>query len=431
MSDGEIKSIRARQVLDCDGRPVLEAEIVTRCGATGCAGASTGTSVGSSEAFVLRDNNPGFYGGLSVCQAVRNVNEIIAPALVGMDVEEQAEIDRKMIELDGTKLKTKLGGNAIFAVSAAAAYAAADLRKKQLYQSLAKEQPRYLFAPASNVINGGKSGDIKQDFQEFMVVPKGISSVREAVRMVVEIFMYLPELIAKETKRAPDFGSYSGHAAPDEDPFAVMDILEHAVKKLGYERYICYALDCAATGYYNPQEKAYLYRGKLRNRDEMISVLKKLSEKYSFAFMEDILEENDFEGFAAAKKQLNTIVVGDDLLCTGKERIKRALKTGSADGLIFKPNQAGTITEAVEAAQYAKAQGMIVIPSGRAGGVLDDPEKEIGLAFGYHMFKTGAPREGSRTADFNFMLRTAEKTSLPMLDIEKLPAMKQLREVGR
>lgn len=430
MCGGKIKSIHARQVLDCNGRPVVEAEIVTQGGAAGCAGASTGTSVGSGEAFVLRDGDPGFYSGLSVCKAVRNVNEIIAPALIGMDVEKQEEIDDKLIELDGTKRKTRLGGNAIFAVSAAAAYAAADLKNMQLYESMTKKRPRYLFAPASNVINGGRCGGIKQDFQEFMIVPKGITSVKEAIRMVVEIFMYLPELIAKETGREVDLGSYSGHAAPDEDPFAVMDLLERAVGKLGYKKNICYALDCAATGYYDVQEKAYRYRGKLRGREEMIAVLKKLSMSYPFAFMEDVLEENDFEGFAAARKQLNTVVVGDDLLCTDKERIQKAVKIGAADGVIFKPNQAGTVTEALEAARYAKEQGMLVIPSGRAGGVLDDPEKEIGFAYEFHMFKTGAPREGSRTADINFMLRTEEKTGIPMLDIEKLPIMAHLGEAG-
>ena len=427
MAAGTIRTVKARQVLDSKGRPVVEADVVTEGGQLGRAGASTGSSVGANESFVLRDNDPKLFGGLSVYKAVENIEKVIAPALVGLDVTDQAKIDRTMIELDGTRYKTKLGGNAIFAVSVAASRAAAEVRNIPLYRMFASGDITQVFAPASNVVNGGSYGDTTLAFQEFMVIPYNVKTFAEGTRIVVEVFQRLGEVIRKTNGRSANMGNYSGYGAPSDDPEVVFQMLTETVSQLGYTDNVVYAMDCASSEFYDAREKAYRYRGKLVSRDDIINVLAGLAERYPIAFIEDALEEEDFEGFKLAAEKIRTVIIGDDFLCTSLDRAKKAVEMGAAKGMIFKPNQAGTMTESMDTARYILDNGLLLVPSGRAGGVLDSPDKEMGIGLGCLLSKLGAPRSGSRTMSFNFTLRLAEELNLPMADIKKQPCFSHIR----
>ena len=427
MNGSQIKAVKARQVLDSKGRPVAEVDIITEAGHLGRAGASTGSSVGANESFVMRDGDPKLFGGLSVYKAIENIEKIIAPALIGIDVLDQQNIDKTMIALDGTRYKTNLGGNAIFATSVAAARAASAYKGQPLYHAMATDEIKYIFTPSSNVVNGGTYIDKTLAFQEFMIIPHGVRTVDEGIRIIVEVFQHLGKVIRKTNGRDANMGNYSGYGAPSDDPFEVFDMISQAVADLGYKNNVCYAIDCASSEFYDKQEGAYLYRGKLIDREELINVLAALAEKYPIAFIEDALEEEDFEGFKLANERINSVIIGDDFLCTSIDRAQKAVEMGAAKGMIFKPNQAGTLTEALETAQYMMSQGLLVVPSGRAGGVLDSPEKEIGLALGCCLVKSGAPRSGTRTAGLNFAIRAAEELGIPMTDVKTLPYFNHLK----
>lgn len=422
----KIRQVVARQVLDSNGRPVVETDIITEWGYMGRAGASTGTSVGANESYVMRDGRPDFWGGLSVMKAVENVEKFIAPALVGMNVHDQEAIDRRMIELDGTRYKTKLGGNAVFATSVAAAYASAAENHRHVYENVAEQPIRYIMSPSANVINGGTYNGRTMPWQEFMVLPHGMTDVNESIRMIVEIFYHLGDVLKKYNNGRPVMGNYSGWGAPSDDPYEVMGILAEAVADLGYTEHIAYALDCASSEYYDQEKGLYRWRGDLVDRDFVIGQLAGLADRYPIAFVEDALQEEDFEGFKLASQRINSVVIGDDFLCTSLDRAKKAVEMGAARGMIFKPNQAGTITEALETARYMMDQGLLVVPSSRAGGTLDSPEKELGLALGVWAVKTGAPREGTRVHGFNFLMHADHELHVPMTNIMDLPVFAHL-----
>lgn len=422
----KIKEVRVRQVLDCKGRPVAEVDIITEAGFMGRAGASTGSSVGANESFVLRDNDPKLYGGLSVYTAIGNIRNIIAPAIIGMDVHDQAAIDQKMIELDGTRYKTNLGGNAIYAVSVAVAKAAAAENGKPIFQNMAKKPIEYIMSPSANVINGGTYHGKTQAFQEFMLLPHGVESVEQSVRMIVETFYHLEDVIKKYNGGKPAMGNYSGWGAPSDDPIEVFDIIAEAVEDLGFTDYMAYAMDCASSEYYDEEKQLYKWRGEYVDREFIIDTLATISRKHPIAFVEDALQEEDFEGFRLASEKVNAVIIGDDFLCTSLDRAQKAVEMGAARGMILKPNQAGTLTEALQTAKFMMDRNLLVVPSGRAGGTLDSPEKEIGLALGTWVTKTGAPRSGSRTMGFNFLLRTAEELGIPQTNIMDLDIFKHL-----
>lgn len=427
MNGSRIENVKARQVLDSNGRPVVEVDVITQSHNVGRAGASTGSSVGANESFVLRDNDYDCFSGLSVFKAVDNVNNVIAPMLIGMDVHDQADIDQMMINLDGTPQKSKLGGNAIFATSSAVAYAAAAFNNVPLYQYMSQSPIKYMFSLSSNVVNGGTYAGKTQAFQEFMVLPHSVSTAKQAIRIIVEVFQHLGKLI-KNSSGSLLMGNYSGYGAPSDDPFVVFEMLSHVVKELGYEKNVAYAVDCASSEFYNEKEGGYEFRGEIVGRDKIISILTDLSKKHPIAFVEDALWEEDFEGFKIANEKIDSVVIGDDFLCTNLERAKKAVKMGATRGMIFKPNQVGTISEAMETARYMINKGLLVVPSGRAGGTLDSPEKELGLALGCYAIKSGAPRSGSRTATLNFAMRTEEELDIPMINILDLPIFDHLKK---
>jgi enolase len=421
MGASKIKQIKARQVLDENGRPVPEVDIITEDGYLGRAGASTGTSVGKNESYVMRDGNPNLFGGLSVYKAIENIEKIIAPALIGIDIHDQGKIDRTMIELDGTRYKTRLGGNAIYATSVAAVKAAAASNGKPLFLNMAGEKKiEYIFTPASNVVNGGTYNDKSLAFQEFMIIPHGVTTGYEAIRIIVEVFQRLGQIIKQINGRSANMGNYSGYGAPSDDPFEVFEMMATAVAESGYKNNVMYAIDCASSEFYDEQAGGYNYRGEIVSRDKIIDILARLTEKYPIIFIEDALQEEDFEGFKLASQRIQSIIIGDDFLCTSIDRARKAVEMNAAQGMVFKPNQAGTITEALETARYMIEQGMLVVPSGRAGGVLDSPEKEIGLALGCPLTKTGAPRSASRTSGMNFLMRTSEELSIPIANAMNL-----------
>lgn len=422
MSITTIKSIRARQLIDCKCRPLVEVDIVTENGALGRGSAPTGSSVGMYEAFVLRDNDPRQYDGLSVRKAVRNVNEIIAPALIGMDAADQTAVDKAMIELDGTADKHNLGGNAIYSTSIACFRAAAEANHRTLYDYIAKGNIKTVPIPSFNVINGGKYGNIKQAFNEFIIMPYKAYDIDEAVEIAVRVFQKLGPVIEKYTGKEAGVGRSYGWIAPSEDPEELLKLMQEAIDLCGYTEKCAFALDCASSEMYDPKTATYYLKGKRLSSEELIDYVKGLTERWNFVFVEDLLDENDWAGYEKAHAGIpRTLIVADDFTVTSKERIERACSTNSIDGFILKPNQVGTITEALDAHEFAKARGLFSIPSGRSGGVIGDVVMDLAVGLQVPFIKNGCPRSGERIDKLNFLMRIAdERPGCHMADISKI-----------
>ncbi|MGI6778603.1 MAG: phosphopyruvate hydratase [Acetivibrionales bacterium] len=407
----KIKEIKARQLVDCKCRPMVEVDIITEGGVLGRGCAPTGLSVGMYESFVLRDNDPDEYHGMSVHKAVENVEKIIAPALIGMDVVCQRELDEKMIALDGTKNKSKLGGNAIYSTSIACIRAAAQCAGIPLYEYIANGTIKTVPVPSFNIINGGHYGDITQAYNEFIIMPYKASSIYEAVEIGVNTFQELARVLRKYLGKEPEVASSYGYAAPSDDPEVVLDLMQDAVDACGYRDKVAFALDCASSEVYDSKTKTYLLKGKRINSDEMVEYAKKLSEKYNLVFIEDLLDENDWDGYVNAVREIKrSMIIGDDLIVTNTERIKRAYEANAVHGFILKPNQVGTITEALDTYHFAMEHGMIAIPSGRSGGVIGDIVMDLAVGLGVGFIKNGAPRSGERIDKLNFLMRVCDLT---------------------
>ena len=401
-----IASVRAQQIIDCKCRPAVEVEIRTESGAVGRGAAPTGTSVGMHEAFVLRDGDPTTYGGLSVHKAVANAVDAIGPALVGMDVFDQRAIDEKMIALDGTPDKRRLGGNAIYSASIAAFRAAADARRIPLYRHIAGRDIRTVPVPCFNVVNGGRNEALTQAFNEFLIVPYGTDSVDFAVEMAVTVFQKLAEVLAKHLGRKPQVASSYGYAAPSDDPEVILSLMQEAIDACGYTGRIAFALDCASSEMYDGKTGTYLLKGSRVSSDELIAYAKELTEKFDLVFIEDLLDENDWDGYGKAARELTrTLVLGDDLTVTNTALLRRAHEARAVDGFVLKPNQVGTITEALDAHRFASEHGMISVPSGRSGGVVDDVVMDFSVGLEVPFQKNGAPRSGERIEKLNFLMR--------------------------
>ncbi|MDR1800572.1 MAG: enolase [Lachnospiraceae bacterium] len=405
----KIKAIRARQLLDCKCRPMVEAEVETESGAIGTGSAPTGSSVGSHESFVLRDNDKGEYGGLSVHLAVNNVIEKIAPALIGMDVEDLRKIDERMIELDGSFDKHNLGGNAIYSVSIAALRAAAADNNMPVYRYILGRDPHTVPVPTFNVINGGKYGDLIQPFNEFLIVPWKANSIYEAVEMGVKVFSALEQEIPKVTGISPMVGRSYGWVAPSENPDDILNLLSHTVKVCGYEGRIAFAMDCASGEMYNKEDHTYYLFGNRVSSAELVDFTAGLSRKYPLFFIEDLLDEDDFDGFKLAHEKItNSLIIGDDLIASDRARLEKAHAMNAVDGFILKPNQIGTITEAKDTHDYAVNEGLLSITSGRSGGVVDDIVMDLAVGYEIGFIKNGAPRSGERISKLNFLMRACD-----------------------
>ena len=409
--DNRIRAVCARQIFDSKDRPIIEVDVVTEAGALGQGSASIGTSVGMYEAVVLVDNDPGRFDGMSVYKAIDNVNRIIGPAIIGMDVTDQEAIDRRMIELDGTPNKARLGGNAIYATSIACLKAAARISEQPLYRYLAGGELKTLPIPTFNSINGGRYGDFFMGIQEFTFCPYRAESMAEAVEIAMEVFPMVGKVIGEYQKGQPaKVGHYYGWQPPTEDPEITMELLHEAVRRCGFEDKVAYALDCASSEAYDDKTGTYYMNGRQLTTDEMIAFGKKMSERYNFLYIEDLLDENDWEGYRKAMKEISrTILIGDDFIVTNESRLRRAYEEEAIGGFIFKPNQVGTITESLEAHKFAKEHGMITVPSQRGGGVIDDVVMDLCLAMQVPAVKNSAPRSGERIYACNMLYRAADE----------------------
>lgn len=425
MSKTTISRVAARQLLDCKCRPMLEVDVFTEGGAMGRGSAPTGSSVGSHESFILRDNDPGEYNGLSVHRAVQTVETVIAPALTGMDVMDQRALDRKMLELDGTAEKTVLGGNSIYSTSIACARAGAACRGLPLYQRFAEERGglKHIPVPTFNVVNGGRYGDYTMAFNEFIIVPSGASCIEEAVEMGVKVFQRLGDIIFRYKKGVPaGIGGSYGYCAPCDDPETVLGLIQDAAGACGLQDKITLALDCASSEMYCPESKTYLLKGKQCSSGELIDYAERLTRRFPLVFIEDLLDEDDWDGYVRAKQVLKrTLVIGDDFIVTNARRLERACELHAVDGFILKPNQVGTISEALDTYDYAYRHNLIAIPSGRSGGVIGDVVMDFSVGLNVEIQKNGAPRSGERIDKLNFLLRVAsENPGLGLCDMKKI-----------
>ena len=404
--EDRIVAVGAQQVIDCKCRPAVETVIRTRSGASGRGCAPTGSSVGMHEAFVLRDGDPENYDGLSVHKAVDNVRRIIGPALLGMNVFDQRAIDAKMIELDGTPDKRNLGGNAIYSSSIAAFRAAADSLRMPLFRYIAGEDIRTVPVPCFNVVNGGRHGNLTQSFNEFILVPLGAETIDDAVRIGVTVFHKLAGVLQEHLGEPPRVASSYGYAAPSDDPEVILSLMQRATDRCGYGDRVAFALDCASSEMYDGTTGTYLLKGNRASSDELIAYAGHLSEKFRLVFIEDLLDENDWDGHAKAVRELDrTIVLGDDLTVTNIEFLKKAHALKAVEGFVLKPNQVGTISEALDAWRFARDHGMIAVPSGRSGGVVDDVVMDLSVGLQAPFQKNGAPRSGERIEKLNFLMR--------------------------
>jgi enolase len=418
----KISSVRAQQILDCKCRPTVEVEIRTESGAYGRGAAATGTTVGMYEAFVLRDDDRNSYGGLSVHKAVDIAINQIGPVLIGMDIFDQRAIDEKMIALDGTSNKRRLGGNTICSVSIAAFRAAADARRIPLYDYIAAAPIRTVPVPCFNVINGGRYERFTQSFNEFLIVPYGTDSIDFAIEMAVTVFQKLEKVLTEYLGHKPQVASSYGYMAPSDDPEIVLTLMQQSIDDCGYAGRILFALDCASSEMIDKQLGTYLLKGKRVSSDELIAYAQALTSKFDLLFIEDLLDENDWAGYSKAVREVTrTIILGDDLTVTNLALLRRAFETRAVEGFILKPNQVGTVTEALAAYSFAKEHGMIVVPSGRSGGVVDDVVMDFSVGLQVPFQKNGAPRSGERIEKLNFLMRAnARNPGCKLYDIRPL-----------
>ena len=404
-----IRDIKARQVLDFKSKPSLEVDILTEGGALGRASSPSGVTVGEHEVFVLRDGDKNHYDGAGVLKAVEAARDIIAPALIGVDVFDQKKIDRIMIDLDGTANKSKLGGNTIFSVSLACARAAAATLGMPLYQYLAKDHKITSIAlPSFGYFFGGSYQKETMPFQEITMIAYKVKSVAEAVEIGVNVMWELHRTLRKKTGSDPVLGSLAGWVAPTADPAECFDMVYEAAARVGAKDKIGFHIDCASSENYIEERGTYDFVNREITSDEMIAYVKKLTEKYNFLYIEDILDQNDWDGWKKASREITrAILIGDDFIATNRGRLKRAYEEKAAMGFIFKPNQAGTMTESMETFEYASEHGMIAIPSPRAGGVLEDVVFDLAIGLGCPSVKQALPRS-TCVYGTNYLLRAAD-----------------------
>lgn len=405
-----IKVVKGLQVLDSRGDPTVEVMIVTEDGGVGRAIAPAGASKGKHEALEIRDENLRAYKGRGVYTAVRNVNTVISNALIGLDSINYRYIDRKLMEIDGTPNKCKLGVNAVTATSLANIKAASETLQLPLFVFLGGFSARTLPAPLMNVINGGVHAGNNLSFQEFMIIPVNADSFSEALRIAVEIYKDLKKYLkSKYGASAINVGDEGGFAPPMNYVDEALKALIESIKLAGYEpgKDVLLALDCAATQFFNEKKNKYVVDGKELSKEELIKLYQEITEKYPIYSIEDPLHEEDFEGFAELRKILKgkVKIIGDDLTVTNVERLSKAIKVKAVDGLIVKINQVGTVSEVEDVIKLAKDYGLITIISHRSGESEDTSIAHLAVGFNSGYIKTGAPARGERTSKYNELLR--------------------------
>jgi len=405
----EIIDIKAREILDSRGNPTIETEIITG-GGYGSAIVPSGASTGKHEALELRDKNDR-YGGKGVLNAVRNVNETITPLLIGMDIRKQREIDRVMIEEDGTENKSNLGANAILSVSLAAARCASDTVNLPLYQYLGGLNTYVLPVPMMNVINGGEHAGNELDFQEFMIMPVGAKSFSEALRICAEVYHHMKKIISKKYgKSSTNVGDEGGYAPPMKEISEPLEVIMSTLEELSYKDIVKIALDTASSTFYDEKSNTYNAMGKKRGSGELIDLFSEVSSKYPIISIEDPMAEDDFEGFIEITKKLGKKIqiVGDDLFVTNKNRLSIGIKKGACNSLLLKVNQIGSLTEAIDTASLAYRSGYSVVVSHRSGETEDTMIADLAVGISSGQIKTGAPSRSERCAKYNRLLRIEE-----------------------
>jgi enolase len=408
-----IQDIYAREILDSRGNPTIEAEVVLSGGVTGRAAVPSGASTGAFEAVELRDGDKDRYLGKGVKTAVDNVNNIIADELVGYDATEQVIIDKILIELDGKENKEKLGANAILAVSLAVAKAAAKALNMPLYQYLGGVNAKSLPVPMMNILNGGKHADNNVDIQEFMIMPVGADDFKEAVRICSEIYHYLKKVLKVKgmSTSVGDEGGFAPNLSSNEE---ALQVIEQAVKEAGYEpgKDILFALDVAATEIYDEKNKSYYLASedKKFTSGQLVDYYAALIEKYPIISIEDGLSEEDWDGWKIMTQKLGgkIQIVGDDLFVTNTKRLEKGIKNQSANAILIKLNQIGTLTETLDAMQMASRAGFASVVSHRSGETEDTTIADLVVAINAGQIKTGAPCRTDRVAKYNQLIRIEE-----------------------
>jgi len=412
-----IVSISGREVLDSRGNPTVEVDVLTESGAFGRAAVPSGASTGENEALELRDGDKGRYLGKGVLKAVTNINEVIAPALLGMNVLEQTSIDARMLELDGTKTKSNLGANALLGVSLAVAKAAADYLGLPLYRYIGGTNTYVLPVPMMNIINGGSHSDAPIAFQEFMIRPVGANSFREGLRMGAEVFHALKKVL-HDKGLSTAVGDEGGFAPKlDGGTEEALESILTAVKNAGYEpgKDVMIGLDCAASEFY--KDGIYDYskfegpNGKKRSREEQVDYMEELITKYPIDSIEDGMDEADWEGWKMLTEKIGDRcqLVGDDLFVTNVEFLEKGIKMGCANSILIKVNQIGTLTETLNAIEMAHRNGYTSVTSHRSGETEDATIADISVATNAGQIKTGSLSRSDRMAKYNQLLRIEEE----------------------
>jgi enolase len=411
-----IIDVTAREILDSRGNPTVEVDVLLDDGSFGRAAVPSGASTGAYEAIELRDTRSKRYMGKGVAGAVKNVNEIITPEVLGMDAAQQEELDALMIELDGTANKSKLGANAILGVSLAAAQAAAESAALPLYRYLGGCNANILPVPMMNILNGGKHSDNNVDFQEFMIMPTGAKSFPEALQMGAEVFHTLKSVLAKKGY-ATSVGDEGGFAPMLKSNEEALQVIMNAIKKAGYKpgKDISIALDPAATEMFDAKTKSYKFfksaPKKKISSDALINHWAKWVDKYPIISIEDGLAEDDWAGWAKLNKRIGDKIqlVGDDLFVTNTKRLAKGIKSGCANSILIKLNQIGTLTETLEAINMARRAGWTAVISHRSGETEDTTIADLAVATGVGQIKTGSLCRTDRICKYNQLLRIHEE----------------------
>ncbi len=419
---GQIARIHAREILDSRGNPTIEVEVITNSGYFGRAAVPSGASTGVHEAVELRDGDKTRYLGKGVGEAVKNVNTLINDELTGFDVQDQNGIDAEMIQLDGTENKGKLGANAILGVSLAVARSAAASSGQDLFRYIGGVNANTLPIPMMNILNGGSHADNKIDIQEFMIMPVGASSFSEALRMGAEVFHNL-KIVLKKSSHSTNVGDEGGFAPNLGSNEEAIEVVLEAVNKAGYKPVddIVIALDAAASEFYNKEKKVYEFEstGQTFTNLELVDFWKEWVNKYPVVSIEDGFDEDDWEGWNALYKAVGNKVqlVGDDLFVTNVKRLQRGIDEGSANSILIKVNQIGTLTETINAVQLATQNQMTSVISHRSGETEDNFIADLAVALNTGQIKTGSASRSDRIAKYNQLLRIEETLG----DVAKYP----------
>jgi enolase len=415
MAHTSISQIHAREILDSRGNPTIEVDVRLEHGALGRAAVPSGASTGEHEAWELRDGHRSRFGGKGVKKAVANVNDRIAPVLKGWDAREQAKIDNKLIELDGTPNKKNLGANALLGVSLAVAHAAAAAENVPLFRYLGGNKARVLPVPMMNILNGGAHSDAPIDFQEFMIVPRGAPSFSEALRYGAEVFHAL-KAVLKERRLSTAIGDEGGFAPQLDSAEDALESISTAVNKAGYKlgEQIFIALDPAASEFYDSRNNLYVFKksdGSKRTAEELINYYADLCARFPIISIEDGCAENDWDGWKKLTEKLGNKIqlVGDDLFVTNVEFLRRGIAEHVANSILIKVNQIGTLTETLATIDLAKTNGYGTIISHRSGETEDTSIADIAVGTNAGQIKTGSVSRSDRVAKYNQLLRIEEE----------------------